>query len=208
MEVQHATRRSQRLQKIAHDLGIIQNADISPFTRPSKPPTFLVPDDERKADAILGQLKIEESASKSSSKGLKRVSLSFQKSAKPATYSYEELYAALTRVIEENGVAGVVEVLLNRFKGVQGNINLARRAITGVIKRIRNAENEEERGTLVQRAVEMGRDEFVQLLAPWADQRSLDEGLHLALERRDLGSIETLLRYGKQSWNIRHTILN
>jgi hypothetical protein len=195
MDHQLAAKRSQRLKKIASDLGIVLDADLISLSPPSKPPSFLTHDDDRKADAILGQLKIEEVAGKSQSKGLKRFSI--QKAPKSSTYIYDELYAALSRVIEENGVAGVLEVLLRRFQNVQGNINLARRASTGVIKRIRNADSAEERGRLIQTAAENRRVEFVQLLAPYADQASLDDSLCIALENRDLAIIETLLQYGK-----------
>jgi hypothetical protein len=187
-------KRSQRLQQIAREYGVALDADLTPLSRPHNPPTFLVPDDERKADAILGNLKIEDAGLRAKTK---RSSLLFQKSAKPGTYTYEELYAALARVIQENGVAGVLEVLLNRVRNVQGNINLARQGSTGVIKRFRNTENEEERGRLLEMAVEKRRIEFVQLLAPFADQESLRESLRSALSGRQIEITETLLRYGE-----------
>lgn len=206
MDHQLAIKRSQRLQKIASDLGVVLDADLTPLSPPPRPPSFLQQDDERKADAILGQLKIEEAAGKSQAKSLKRFSV--QKASKPSNYTYDELYAALSRVIEENGVAGVLEVLLRRFQNVQGNINLARRASTGVIKRIRNADNPEERGRLLQNATQNRRLEFVQLLAPLADQASLDDSLRTALENRNLNIIQTLLQYGANTALYEGTFVN
>ena len=188
--------RLQRLQEIAQDLGAVLEDDATPLSPLSsgQVPTFRVPDDERKADAILAELRIEASQNSSHSKGLKRA---FSKAKSPTTYKYEELYLALTRVVKENGLAGVTEVLLDRFKQAEGDINLARRASTGVIKKIRNVDHQEERGRLLQMATESRRPDLVQLLAPFADQESLDDSLRVALEIKQLVIMEILLDYGK-----------
>jgi hypothetical protein len=90
----------------------------------------------------------------------------------------------------------VLEILLKKFKALDGNINLARRASTGVVKRVRGREEQEERGRLLSLAAGSGRLDFVQLLAPLADQQSLDEALGIVLEMRALEITEVLLRYG------------
>jgi hypothetical protein len=195
--VKRSQRQRLRLQEIAKELGVILDADLTTLYPPLTAPSFQVADDERKADAILRNLHIEEAVSKPQARGLKRLSTTFQKPSRSAAYTYDELYAALSRVVEENGEVGVVEVLLKRFQDVQGNINLSRRASTGVIKRMRNADSPEERGRLLQTATESARLEIVQLLSPLADQSSLDESLHIALGKRELPIVETLLRYGK-----------
>ncbi|RDW87776.1 hypothetical protein BP5796_03470 [Coleophoma crateriformis] len=183
----------QRLREIAQELGVVSNADLPSLSPPRHVPTFRVPDDDRKADAVLGQLKIELSQDQSRPKGLKRkFSL-----VKPATnYSYEEIYAALSRVIEENGLPGVAEVLLGRFKGLGGDTNFSRRASTGLIKKFRNTDIPEQRGHLLELAVENGCVEIVQLLVPDADQSSLNESLTVALEKRELALLEVLFQYG------------
>jgi hypothetical protein len=190
------TQRKQRLRAIAYELGVPVQVDLSPLSPQRRVTTFCVPDDERKADAIIGKLRIDEAASQPHAKGLKRAFSSNRKSQAPA--SYKELYGALTNVVVENGLAGVVEVLLNRFRALDGDINLYRRASTSVFKKIAtNSDNQEQRGQLLQIATDNGRLDFVQLLSQFADQTSLDESLHLALGRRDLGIVETLLSYGK-----------
>lgn len=199
MDQRAAVRRAQRLHAISQELRIVLDADLTTQFPPQKPPTFCVPDDERKADAVLGQLKIEESAGKGQTRGLKRFSSTFQKQTKPTTYTYDEIYAALSRVVEENGVVGVVEVLLKRFKNVQGDISLARRASSGMIKRITNTDSQDERGQLLQSATRSSCLGFVQLLSPLADQIALDESLQVALEKRDLQIIQTLLQYGESA---------
>jgi hypothetical protein len=200
MDHQLSSKRAQRLQAIAQDLGLIHKYDFTPRKPPSRPPTFALPDDERKADSILGQLKIEDAqAGKSPTR--KRVAIPFPKTPKPTAATYEELYAGLLRAVEEDygDGAGVVEVLLRRFQGpeVKGNVNLARRPSTGMMKRMRNAETVEERGRLLQVAVERRNGKVVKLLATGADERSLDEGLYIALQKREVGILETLLSYGE-----------
>ena len=194
MDHQRDLKRSQRLRDIAQELEIVSHWDLSPLPPPSHRSTFSIPDDERKADAILGQLKIEESSSKTPSKGLKRA---FTKTQKSSKHTYAELYSALSRVVEENGLPGVIEVLLKRFQVLEGDVNVAKRASTGVMTRIRNNDSPAERGRLLQIATETSRSDVVQLLAPYADQVALDESLGIALQQRQLEIVEVLLRHGK-----------
>jgi hypothetical protein len=195
-----APQRLQRLQQIAEEeeVGVakefrtLSQEDSTPLSPPRHLPSFRIPDDERRADAILGNLRIEAQA-QPQSKGLKRA---FTTNKRQSPYTYEELHAALTKVIDQNDLAGVAEVLLNRFKSLGGDPNLARKASTGVIKKLTNAQTGEQRGRLLQTAAEQCRPDFVQLLAPWADAASLDESLFIALERKHLEIVEVLLQYG------------
>jgi hypothetical protein len=190
------SQRMQRLREIAQELGVSIYDDPRPLSPPRQIPTFRSPDDERKADAVIGQLRIEETAAQPQNRSLKRA---FGATKKPqASPTYKELYAALMRVIDENGLAGVAEVLLSRFKALGGDINLSRRGSTSVLKKITtNGDNQEQRGRLLQAATEKCRLDFVLLLSQFADQTSLDESLSVALGKRELGIIETLLSYGK-----------
>lgn len=197
MDQQLAAKRSHRLREIHTELGVVFDADLTTLQPPQKPPSFLAPGDEGKADSVLRNLQIEGAVIKSQTKGLKRLSTTIHKVSRSTVSSYDELYAALSRVVEESAGAGVLEVLLNRFRNVQGNVNLVRMASTGMLRRIRNADTTEERGRLLQIATENSRLDMVQLLSPLADQSSLDESLHIALEDRQLLIIEVLLSYGK-----------
>ncbi|KAL3425115.1 hypothetical protein PVAG01_04396 [Phlyctema vagabunda] len=183
----------QRLHEIARDLGAELTEDTLPLSPPRQRPTFKVPDDDRKADAVLGQSRIELSQVQSRPKGLRRA---FSTTKLSGSHSYEEIYIALTRVIEENDLIGVAEVLLDRFRQLGGDINVARRASTGLIKKIRNADSPEERGHLLESATDKGRVDAVQLFAPDADQPSLNESLRIALQRKNLAITEVLLQYG------------
>lgn len=194
MSRQPPAKRAQRLQEIAQEVGaILVDFDPSPLLPPPKPPSFMVHDDDRKADSILVQLRVEESASKQQSR---RLSSAFGKSQKPTVYSYTELYQAMIRAIEENERPGVLEVLLKRFKAVEGDINLARRGSTSMVKRVRGKEEQDERGRLLYVATGNCRVDFVQLLAPLADEQSLNESLDVALAKRELDIVELLVRYG------------
>lgn len=189
-----AAQRLQRLQRIAQRVGAVLDTDSTPLSPPRQPPTFCVPDDERKADAILGQLKLEESQGQSQPNRLART---FTKSSKASVYSYNELYAALSRVVGENGLAGVVEVLLRRFRAIDGNINVPRKRNTGVISKIRSSDTQQP-GRLLQAATQFHRNDLVQLLVPLSPtQDSLDESLLIALQSRDLAVAESLLQYGR-----------
>lgn len=197
------SQRLQRLQEIAEeeDVGVakefraLSRQDFTILCPPRQIPSFRTPDDDRRADAVLGQLRIELAQAQPQAKGLKRA---FTTSKRQSPYDYEELHAGLTRVIDENGFAGAAEVLLNRCKALGGDLNLARRASTGVIKKLTNAQSPEQRGRLLQTASEQCRPDFVQLLSPHADAASLDESLSIALGTHHLEIVETLLRYGMQ----------
>ena len=205
-----ASQRLQRLQGIAEEeevgvakeFRVLSQEDSTKLSPPRQIPSFRTPDDERRADAVLGQLRLELAQAQAQSKGLKRA---FSSSKRQSPYDYEELHAALTRVIDENGYAGVAEVLLIRCKALGGDLNLARRASTGVIKMLTNAQSPEQRGRLLQTAAGQCRPDFVQLLSPYADAASLDESLSIALDKHHLEIVETLLRYGMQvyMWNVR-----
>jgi hypothetical protein len=192
-----AYRKSQRLKEIAQNLGAV--LEIAPLIlSPSRAPSLSIPDDERKADAILGQLKLENTASKPSPKGLRRLS-SITRLQRSGEQTYAELYRALARVIEENGLAGVVEVLLKRFQNLEGDVNVARKASSGIVKRIRHVDDQGERGKLLETATGLGRPDIVQLLCPHADQVALDSSLGIALHKRDWDIVEILLGYGRAS---------
>lgn len=187
--------RLQRLREIAQDEGAVLYEDSSTLTAPNQRPTFRLPDDDRKAEAILGDLRIEEAKSRPPQSGFKRA---FSAGKKPETpYTPKELHDALTRVVDDNGLAGVAEVLLNRFRGTGGDPNYARRASSGLVSKIRHTDSHDERGRILQTATELSRLDLVQLLAPFADTSSLDESLHISLKQKVPGIVETLMRYGK-----------
>jgi hypothetical protein len=203
MDSLSASQRIQRLQEIAEeeDVGVakefrdLSREDTTPLSPPRRVPSFRTPDDEQRADVVLGKLRNELAQIQPQASTLKRA---FTTSKKQSPYNYEESHLALTRVIDENGSAGVAEVLLNRCRALGGDLNLARRASTGVIKKLTNAQSPEQRGRLLQTASEQGRHDFVQLLSPHADAASLDESLSIALNKHHLEVVKILLQYGKK----------
>ena len=179
--------RSQRLQELANQLGAIPTTNTAPLTALVNPPTFSGPDDDRKAKAILGQLEIESSQNPS----LKRL----YKPEKYSVYSYAHLYDGLAKVIEENGLPGVLEALLKRFKEEGGDISLARQ---GKSRKL-HSNIPRERGYLLQKATTKRSEPYVQLLVPHGNQVSLDESLRITLGFKDMAIIKLLLQYGKQN---------
>ncbi|TVY34018.1 Ankyrin [Lachnellula subtilissima] len=176
--------RSQRLQELANQLGAILTTNTAPLTAPANPPTFSDPDDDRKAKAILGQLEIKSSQNPS----LKKL----YKPEKYSVYSYAHLYDGLAKFVEENGLPGVLEVLLKRFKEEGGDISLARQ---GKSRKL-HSNIPRERGYLLQKATTKRSETFVQLLVPHGIQVSLDESLRIALGFKDMAIIKLLLQYG------------
>lgn len=203
MTASTAPQRSQRLREIAQEYNVHPSATPAPLSPPSQPPTFREADDERKADSILGQLKLEQSQHDAQHKGSKQLLKKAFKKGSKSEYSYKELYGALLRVIDENGMPGVLEVLLERFQTVDGDINIARKASTGMFHRTSSSDQHPTRGLLLQMASQKRRLEFVQLLAPLADQTSLDLSLQIALQialvKKDKTIVEVLLQYGEES---------
>jgi hypothetical protein len=193
MERVPASQRVQRLKEIAREVGAVLDIVLTPLSPPRSAPFFCTPEDQGSADEILRKLRNEEARGQPQSKGLKRA---FTKS-QPSKYTYADLYAALSAVVEENGSAGVGQALLERFKTVGGDINIARRPSAGMMSRMRKSELPAEPGRLLQRSSEIGRHDFVQLLAPLATQESLDESLQIVLASRDLPIMMTLLQYGE-----------
>ncbi|CZR50284.1 uncharacterized protein PAC_00156 [Phialocephala subalpina] len=207
MSRQPAAKRAQRLQEIAREVGaILDNFDPSPLLPPTQPPTFMIYDDDRNADAILGQLRIDES--KSSKQQSRRLSAAFGKTQKQGVYTYSELYQAMVKVVEDNGLPGVLEVLLKRFRAIEGDVNLSRRGSTSMVKRVRGKDEQDERGRLLYLATGNTRIEFVQLLAPLSDEQSLNESLDIALAKRELGIVELLVRYGANTALYESTLIN
>ena len=182
-----AQQRSQRLQEIAHQLGAIPNTDTTLLSPPDRPPTFSGPDDDRKAVSILGQLQIEASQNPA----LKKI----YKADKYSVYSYAALYDGLLRVVEENGLPGVLEVLLKQFQEESGDINIARK---GKSRKL-HSNIPQERGYLLQKATTKRNEALVQLLVPYGNQASLDESLRIALGFKDMAIIKLLLQYGQQA---------
>lgn len=183
--------RSQRLQELASQIGAIPTTDTTPLAAPDRPPSFSDPDNDRKAKAILGELDIQSSQTPA----LKKL----YKPEKYSVYSYAHLYDGLAKVVEEDGLPGVLEALLKRFKEEGGDISLARK---GKSRKL-HSDIPRERGYLLQKATTKRSKLLVELLVPHGNQVSLDESLRIALGFKDMAIIKLLLQYGKQTFSPR-----
>ncbi|TVY88566.1 Ankyrin [Lachnellula willkommii] len=175
--------RSQRLQELASQIGVSPTTGTT-LTAPDRPPSFSDPDNDRKAKAILGELEIQSSQNPT----LKKL----YKPEKHSPYSYAHLYDGLAKVVEDNGLPGVLEALLKKFKEEGGDISLMRK---GKIRKL-HSNIPGERGNLLQEATTKRSVPFVQLLVPHGNQVSLDESLRIALGFKDMEIIKLLLQYG------------
>ena len=184
-------------------MGVLLDFSIAPLSPNKNPQSFQSSSDTQNAEEYLAFLRRKATEEKPPSKGLKRMAT---KSSKAAIYTHDEVYTALSTIIEENGSAGILEVLLKRFASLNGDINVARKAKTGVFRKLAKADSAYERGNLLHSATEAKRNDFVQLLVPLADPPSRNECLQIALSSRDIPVIETLLRYGLYSFQAERII--
>lgn len=193
MENRPAPQRLERLKELAKEVRCPDLNDDSTTLSPGQQiPTYRTPNDEQQADALLAQMRHEETQSQPQQKGFTRA---FSNSKKPQSpFTYKEVHAALTRVVDTNASAGVVEVLLARLRGLGHDPNLARKASTNILKRIKNVDAQDQRGRLLQTAAELGRLDFMHLLIQHADQEALDQSLSISLTKRNLPITELLLR--------------
>ena len=183
-----------RLEAIAGNLGANINYPTSALSWTKDPESNLTAEDEQNGEAFLSLLRKKTAEEKPAAKGLKRMSTKSSKATAP--YTHDEVYTALSVSIEESKSIAVFEVLLKKFLSLNGNINVARKAKGGVFRKLAKVDNPDERGNLLQAAAAEKREDFVQLLAPLADQTGRNEALEIALSGRDLKVIGTLLRHG------------
>ncbi|KAH8595954.1 hypothetical protein B0O99DRAFT_594245 [Bisporella sp. PMI_857] len=157
--------------------------------------SFKVQGDEEAADTALQTIHSArlETAPR---KGLTRL---LTTKRKPSQYKSREISAALSNVVESNASTGTVEVLLQRLLAANGNPNLSEKS-TSTWKRWKGIDQDEKRMDVLSAATKLGSYNTVRLLAPHADQLSLDQALAEALRttsnRLQLDVVELLLAHG------------
>jgi ankyrin repeat protein len=186
--------RDQRLAEFARELHL--NPDRRPVRQqiPGRPVRFRDAGDEQAAQQLL-----------QASKHTKIESVSFVKrklmsKAKRTTFSHSEILAELVLAVKANIRPGLVEVLGDLVKEQNGDINFSRMKSQSLNKKIRGKNQTEERSKLLEMATANRNIDMVQVLAPFSDQTSLDESLHIALnvlpDPRSIIIPEILLAYG------------
>ncbi|KAK8119431.1 2-5A-dependent ribonuclease [Apiospora kogelbergensis] len=160
-----------------------------PLMRPETPPSYQSENDDSLAEELLKRQRLSESQSHHG-KGLSRAF-----TTKKKNWEYKEIYNALTTHVTNKGAPGVAQALIAKLNLVGGNVNLAQKSKTNLLTR-RKSLDLAERSQVLQRAVENGQREMVEVLLPFADALSLDTALPIAFQNQDTSLAMLLVSYG------------
>lgn len=108
-------------------------------------------------------------------------------------FSYKEVNAVLTSVVDANGPPGIVHALLLEH---DADVNRCRRRSTNFIKKFLNKDQEDRRNDILSRAIRRSSYEIVSLLALRADQSMQNEALQVAIQHDDAAKVAILLNAG------------
>ncbi|KAK6828152.1 ankyrin repeat containing protein [Apiospora arundinis] len=178
-----------RLQELAEEWGVESYMPPEPLMRPETPPSYQTESDDALAEELLKRQRMSDSQS-SHGKGLSRAF-----TTKKKNWEYKEIYNALTTHVTNKGAPGVAQALIAKLNLVGGNVNLAQKSKTSLLTR-RKSLDLAERSQVLQRAVENGQREMVEVLLPFADALSLDTALPIAFQNQDTSLAMLLVSYG------------
>ncbi|KAK8042523.1 2-5A-dependent ribonuclease [Apiospora phragmitis] len=178
-----------RLQELGQEWGIDAYLPPDPLMRPETPPSYQTESDDSLAEELLRRQRMSDSQS-SHGKGLSRAF-----TTKKKNWEYKEIYNALSTHVTNRGAPGVAQALIAKLNLVGGNVNLAQKSRTSLLTR-RKSLDLAERSQVLQRAVENGQREMVEVLLPFADALSLDTALPVALRNQDTSLAMLLVSYG------------
>ncbi|KAK7958435.1 ankyrin repeat containing protein [Apiospora saccharicola] len=179
-----------RLQKLGQEWGIETYSPPNPLMRPETPPSYQTESDDALAEELLKRQRMSESHGSHGKVGLSRAF-----TTKKKHWEYKEIYNALTTHVTNKGAPGVAQALIAKLNLVGGNVNLAQKSRTSLLTR-RKSLDLAERSQVLQRAVENGQREMVEVLLPFADALSLDTALPISLQNQDTSLAMLLVSYG------------
>ncbi|KAK8080421.1 2-5A-dependent ribonuclease [Apiospora hydei] len=179
-----------RLQELGQEWGIESYLPPDPVLRPETPPSYQTESDESLAEELLRRQRLSDSHSHHGKVGLTRAF-----TTKKKNWEYKEIYNALTTHVTNKGSPGVAQALIAKLNLVGGNVNLAQKSRTSLLTR-RKSLDLAERSQVLQRAVENGQREMVEVLLPFADALSLDTALPITFQNQDTSLAMLLVSYG------------
>lgn len=179
-----------RLQQFGQEWGIEIYLPPDPLMRPETPPSYQTESDHALAEELLKRQRMSESHGSHGKVGLSRAF-----TTKKKHWEYKEIYNALTTHVINKGAPGVAQALITKLNLVGGNVNLAQKSRTSLLTR-RKSLDLAERSQVLQRAVENGQREMVEVLLPFADALSLDTALPIAFQNQDTSLAMLLVSYG------------
>lgn len=181
--------RRARLEQLASGWGVYP---LPPVTPPTPTPGPRTPDDDFHAEELLKRQRLNSSADKDKSGGIKRA---FSSNKKP-TWEPNDVFEVLDGLVRNRGSPGVAGALIEKLIGAGGNVNVSNmKNRTSMLTRRRSMENL-ERSMILNKAIQNRQPDMVAVLVPWADSTTLDRALPLAIRTGDPAMLHMLLKAG------------
>lgn len=199
-----------RLRRLAQEYDIDDSPEPTPLYKPSATPSpltpnFKNPEDESRADDLLRrrrQLNAQANGDGNSgvAGGKKRSFTLTRKDSFSSKFASKEIFDALDAHVANAGAPGVAEALIHKLRMAGGDLNRANtKSKAPFLLRRRSSSLDDlgqDQSRILQKAVENGQEDMVDVLVPHAETATLDAALPLALRNGNLRIVEALLRYG------------
>jgi ankyrin repeat protein len=201
--------RQWRLRRLAQEYDIEDSPEPTPLYKPSATPSpltpnFKNPDDEHRADDLLRRRRQVNAQANGdgggggAAGGKKRSFTLTRKESFSSKFASKEIFDALDAHVANAGAPGVAEALIHKLRMAGGDLNRATsRSKTPFHLRRRSLDDlGQEQSRILQKAVENGQADMVDVLVPHAEPATLDAALPLAMRNGNLRIVEALLRHG------------
>ena len=203
-----ADERLWRLRRLAQEYDIDDSPEPAPLYKPSATPSpltpnFKNPEDEHRADDLLRRRRQVNSqangdGSGGAAGGKKRSFTLTRKDSFTSKFASKEIFDALDAHVANAGAPGVAEALIHKLRMAGGDLNRANTKSKTPFHLRRKSVDDlgQEQSRILQKAVENGQEDMVDVLVPHAEPATLDASLPLALRNGNLRIVEALLRHG------------
>ncbi|KAG8167524.1 hypothetical protein KVR01_003213 [Diaporthe batatas] len=207
-----AEERQWRLRRLAQEYDINDSPEPTPRYKPAATPSpltpnFKNPEDEHRADDLLRRRRQVSSQANGdgggggggAAAGTKKRSFTLtRKDSFSSKFASKEIFEALDAHVTNAGAPGVAEALIHKLRMAGGDLNRANsKSKTPFNLRRRSMDDlGQEQSRILQKAVETGQEDMVDVLVPHAESATLDAALPLAMRSGNLHIVESLLRYG------------
>ncbi len=126
---------------------------------------------------------------------------SYRKSREGAEkFSYKEVNAVLSDLVEQNGSPNLVQAVLEH----DADVNFSRRKSTNLFKRMFGKDQENCPNDILRKATESCSDATVALLASKASQPTKDDALLLAIQRNNASKVRALMAAGADATGLHY----
>lgn len=131
--------------------------------------------------------------------GVKKRSFTLtRKDSFSSKFASKEIFDALDAHVANAGAPGVAEALIHKLRMAGGDLNRANTKSKTPFNLRRKSLDDlgQDKSRILQKAVENGQEDMVNVLVPHAEPATLDAALPLAMRNGNLRIVEALLRYG------------